>query len=526
MDSKVSQNKVPLPSRRSTRQSSIKALNVELTPRRPLKRTKREIENKVPVAAVNGSKDAENASEDEECPSKKIRLEAGGEAGGSGDENEMDVQETNDSLEKNEDQEMITEEDPPHRTHQQKMCQGSLDKHFTPCVVLERCPSSHPEHVDTDWIPTRKVPSSRKAAPTQSATQLRPLENKREVPISKIISMAEYQENMKAKAKSAGVLKINHNVPRVYSTSEVSCTTQRCVNNISTPSRKPKPSVQQIKQGVKKSAVIKGNSESSSRGFIWYLWVLLLMVLASSAALLVYKNVLVLHGPAAGGVHPSRFVNPGKFAAQLSILETQFPGQRSELWKRTRIRLERHLQTAHPTEPVSLILTADHKAERTLDCLARGLASAFSAALNASVLHIDGTSKASQDSDQVKLDIDRQLRAAFEGDKPVAVIHRFEELPPGSTLIFYRYCDHENAAYKQVFLAFTVLLPQEEVEGQKSLKEVEEMVQDYIKERFVGSIRQAAFNSMDLDKFSGLWSRISHLVLPVVFEKEVEQKGC
>ncbi|XP_071403042.1 torsin-1A-interacting protein 2-like [Centroberyx affinis] len=522
MDSKVSQNKDPRPSRRSTRQSSIKALNVELTPRGPLKRTRRGIENKVPVAAVNGSKDAENASEDEESPRKKIRLEAGGEADGSGDENEMDVQETNDSLEKKEDQEMIPEEDPPHRTHQQKMCQGSLDMNFAPRVVLKRCPSSHPEHVDTDWIPTKRVPPSRNAASIQSATQLRPLENKREVPISKIISMAEYKENMKAKAKSAGVPRINHNVPRVYSTSEVSCTTRRLVNNIPTQ----KPSVQQIKQGVKKSAVIKGNSKSSSRGSIWYLWVLLLMVLASSAALLVYKNVLVLHGPAAGGVYPSRSVNPGEFAAQLSILETQFPGQRSELWKRTRIRLERHLQTAQPTEPVSLILTAGRRAERTLHCLARGLASAFSAALNASVLHIDGASKASQDSDQVKLDIDRQLRAAFEGDKPVAVIHRFEELPPGSTLIFYRYCDHENAAYKQVFLAFTVLLPQEEVEGQKSLKEVEEMVQDYIKERFVGAIRQAAFNSMDLDKFSGLWSRVSHLILPVAFENEVEQKGC
>lgn len=214
------------------------------------------------------------------------------------------------------------------------------------------------------------------------------------------------------------------------------------------------------------------------------------------------------------------------FADHLSLLETQFPSQRSDLWKRSRIHLESHLKAARPTEPVSLIFTAGQKAERTLRCLAEGLASSFSSALNASVLHIDGASKASQDSDAVKLDIDDQLKAAFEGEKPVVVIHRFEELPPGSTLIFYRYCDHENAAYKRVFLLFTVLLPQDEVGGEKSLKEVEEMVHDYVQERLLGSSNQTAFDQMDSDKYGGLWSRISHLVLPVVSEKEVEQKGC
>ncbi|KAF4110069.1 hypothetical protein G5714_009321 [Onychostoma macrolepis] len=93
------------------------------------------------------------------------------------------------------------------------------------------------------------------------------------------------------------------------------------------------------------------------------------------------------------------------------------------------------------------------------------------------VLNINGKSKASQDSDQVKPDIDRELRNAFEGEKSAAVIHRFEELPPGSTLIFYRYCDHENAAYKNVFLAFTVMLDAEvEVSSTVSLGRVEEMV--------------------------------------------------
>ncbi|TKS74529.1 Torsin-1A-interacting protein 2 [Collichthys lucidus] len=262
-------------------------------------------------------------------------------------------------------------------------------------------------------------------------------------------------------------------------------------------------------------------------GCMRYFWrFVLLVLLSTSACLLAYKIIPILRRTADSVKHPPRAVEAEKFADHLTLLETQFPSQRSDLWKRSKIHLEKHLNTAHPTEPVSLIFTSGLKAEKTLKCLAQGLASSFSSALNASVLHIDGASKASQDSDEVKLDVDSQLQAAFEGDKPVAVIHRFEELPPGSTLIFYRYCDHENAAYKQVFLLFTVLLPQDEIQNRQSLKEVEEAVQDYVKARLVGSGNQMAFNEMDADKYGGLWSRISHLVLPVVSEKEVEQKGC
>ncbi|XP_076009447.1 torsin-1A-interacting protein 2-like isoform X2 [Genypterus blacodes] len=214
------------------------------------------------------------------------------------------------------------------------------------------------------------------------------------------------------------------------------------------------------------------------------------------------------------------------FLRQLDKVKTRFPSQRSELWRRSRIHLERHLLTAQPTEPVSLILTAGLSAEKTLHCLAKGLASSFSSAINASVLHIDGAAKASQDSDQVKLDIDSQLQAAFEGDKPVAVIHRFEELPPGSTLIFYRYCDHENAAYKKTFLIFTVLLEGEvELPIQLGLSAVEEMVDDHLKKKFLSYGHPVAFDRMDLDKYGGLWSRISHLILPVAAEERLEHEG-
>lgn len=214
------------------------------------------------------------------------------------------------------------------------------------------------------------------------------------------------------------------------------------------------------------------------------------------------------------------------FREQLAKVKTLFPNQRVELWRRSQIHLQKHIQTAQPTEPVSLILTAGLNAPKTLRCLATSMASAFSAAYNASILLIDGATAANQDSDYVKLDIDSKLQEAFEGNIPVAIIHRFDELPPGSTHIFYRYCDHENAAYKRSFLIFTVLLEEEELPAKIGLSAVEEMVDDHLQRKFLSDRDPVSFDRMDRDKYGGLWSRISHLILPVAAEEMIEYQGC
>ncbi|TSN76571.1 Torsin-1A-interacting protein 2 [Bagarius yarrelli] len=221
----------------------------------------------------------------------------------------------------------------------------------------------------------------------------------------------------------------------------------------------------------------------------------------------------------------NRLLHIASFETRLAELKALFPSQKPEFWKRAEIHLKRHLNLTNPTELVSIILTSGHEAEKTLGCLAQHLAAAFSNARNSSsVLSIDGRSYSTQKSDDVKLEIDKALKEAFEGGTEAAVIHHFEELPPGSTLIFYRYCDHENSAFKKVFLAFTVMLP--ELDIKLSLNLVEEQVHEYLHKRFVLSDKAVKFNQMDVDKLSGLWSRISHLILPVATEQKIEQQGC
>ncbi|XP_027882431.1 torsin-1A-interacting protein 1-like [Xiphophorus couchianus] len=520
MDSKAAKNKAPGQLRRSLRQTG-KVHSVEPTPRGPLKRTRKTSEPQSSPAA-KGSKNVENGLDDEESPTKKQRLDAGEGRGDNLSDDDMEVQDSVKDTENGEDLEMDEVEEPLKETSPPKTYKDRNEfVNHSPRVVLHKFkPFLSPYgNEDSQEMKTKKAEVKATSLPNKAHSHIQPAEKRPAVPNT---SMDEYKKIMEAKARNAAISPLvvpNQVSKNVYLTSAETYPTKPCENNI--PHQKKADHLTK-QDGKKKTAGIEISSGNSCRGFFWYSWRLVLLVLLSSATLLAYRILPVLQSKA-GGQRPREAI-PEKFSDSLLHLQSQFPSQREELWKRTQIHLGKHLKTAEPTEPVSLILVAGLKAERTLLCLARGLASTYSSALNGSALLIDGVSFASQDSDRVKLDVDNQLKAAFEGDKPAVVIHRFEELPPGSTLIFYRYCDHETAAYKQAFLLFTALLPQDEVSSELSLKEVEELVQSHVEAKLVDPTGKTSFNEMDIDKFGGLWSRISHVILPVV--SELKQEEC
>ena len=194
---------------------------------------------------------------------------------------------------------------------------------------------------------------------------------------------------------------------------------------------------------------------------------------------------------------------PKIFANKIVELQSSFTNQTDRFWRILKNRGLAHLRNASPPQPLVLLLAATPAAHSTVECFARKLAEALDPKHKRMLATIDGREERNYPGEKAKKKMDDLLIRRFNNGHRAALIHHLELLPPPSPLLFYSYCDDQNAPNKHVAIIFTVHLP---VEPDASLepKEAEGTVEKYLADEVWGK--------EDKDAIAALLSRVANTV--------------
>ena len=192
------------------------------------------------------------------------------------------------------------------------------------------------------------------------------------------------------------------------------------------------------------------------------------------------------------------------FENKLQSLQSVLTNQTNRFWKILKNRGLAHLRSASPRQPLVLLLASPPPAHDVTNCLAEKLAEALDPKHKKNVAQVDGIKVKGSPGEKVKKSMDDLLKEKFQQGHRAAVIQHLELLPPPSPLLFYSYCDDQNAPHKHVAIIFTVHLPSEP-DSSLPAKEAEGMVEKYLSEEVWAKENQ--------DSVGALLSRVADTVV-------------
>ena len=221
--------------------------------------------------------------------------------------------------------------------------------------------------------------------------------------------------------------------------------------------------------------------------------------------LLVVAFLLVILAILIAPEKPERkpFVLPIIFENKIKELQSSFTNQTDRFWRILKNRGLAHLNNPSPSQPLVLLLAAPPAAHSTVDCFAKKLAEGLDPEYKRMLATIDGREERSYPGEDTKKKMDDLLKRRFKEGHRAALVHHLELLPPPSPLLFYSYCDDQNAPNKHVAIIFTVHMP---VEPDASLepKEAEGTVEKYLAD--------IVWAKEDKDAVAALLSRVADTV--------------
>ena len=191
------------------------------------------------------------------------------------------------------------------------------------------------------------------------------------------------------------------------------------------------------------------------------------------------------------------------FANKIVELQSSFTNQTDRFWRIIKNRGLAHLRNTSPPQPLVLLLAAPPAAHSIAECFARKLAEALDPKHKRMLATIDGREERSYPGEETKKKMDDLLIRSFIKGHRAALIHHLELLPPPSPLLFYSYCDDQNAPHKHVAIIFTVHLPAEP-DASLEPKEAEGTVEKYLAD--------IVWAKEDKDAVAALLSRVADTV--------------